>query len=226
MSLEKYTGHKKHPGLYHKIINQIPKIRLNYYELFAGSASIYSLITRPHGFNSVLNDLDAEVHKKLLQKYTGVCVLNENAIDLLKNWRFIEDEFIFLDPPYHHSTRPNAMELYKHEMTNDDHIQLLNAVQDLKCNIMIIHPKCDLYDSVLSSWRKIEVKVRYHKKTSLEVLYMNYPEPLQLQDYSFLGNDCWDRQRIVRKVNSYVLKFKKLPVLERNFILEKLNQIE
>lgn len=225
MSLDKYTGHKKHAGLYHKIINQIPKIRLNYYELFAGSASIYSLITEPHGFNGVLNDLDAEVHKKLVKQYRDAMVIKANAIHLLKSWKFLEGEFIFLDPPYHHSTRPNATDLYKHELTNDDHIKLLNAVQDLKCNIMIIHPKCDLYDSMLSSWRKIEIKVRYHKKTSIEVLYMNYAEPLQLQDYSYLGKDCWDRQRIDRKVKSYVSKFTKLPVLERNCILEKLNQI-
>lgn len=163
MTLEKYTGHKKHGGLYHKIINQIPRISFNYSELFAGSATIYSLIDTKDLF-VLLNDIDAEVKRLLSKKFPELQIESKNAIHLLKNWRDVPGEFIFLDSPYHHSTRPNATNLYKNEMTHDDHVQLLNAVQDLESNIMIIHPKCDLYDSMISSWRKIPLKVRYHQK--------------------------------------------------------------
>lgn len=91
---------------------------------------------------------------------------------------------------------------------------------------MIIHPKCELYDEFLHDWRKVEVKVRYHQKTQIECLYMNYPDPIELQDYSYLGNDCWERQRISRKVEAYKKKFEKMPVLERNCIIEKLNELK
>jgi len=227
-SLDNYTGHKNINGLFQKIINQVPKHTI-YAELFAGSAAIYSSFTVPAAL-SLLNDINPEVHQLLYEKYNNknVAVRNCNAINILKKTKLIWDKttFVFLDPPYHHNTRPLATELYQYEMTGFEHVELLNAVLGLKSNVMLIHPKCDLYDEFLHDWRKVEVKVRYHKKTSIECLYMNYPAPSELQDYSFLGNDCWERQRINRKTKAYVNKFKKMPVLERNCIIYKLNELK
>ena len=231
-TLDKYTGHKNKAGLYQKIINQIPKHDI-YAEFFAGSASVFDLITVPAAKN-ILNDINAEVYQLLVEKYqnTSFLICCYDAIKLLKlslktsNKKFFnKDFFVFLDPPYLHETRPNGTNLYKHEMTKIDHVQLLSNCLVMKCNLMIIHPKCELYEKMLFNWRKIEVKVRYNKKTSIECLYMNYPEPAELQDYSYLGNNCWDRQRIKRKVENYVEKFKKLPVLDRNHIINNLKKI-
>jgi DNA adenine methylase len=226
-TLDNYTGHKKVNGLFQKIINQVPK-HIIYAELFAGSAAIYSLFTVPAA-TIILNDINPEVQQLLKVKFPNVIVGNQCAIYLLKNFidnNYRKETFVFLDPPYHHSTRPLATELYKHEMTDFDHVQLLESVLNLKSNVMLIHPKCELYDIELSHWRKVEVKVRYHKKTQIECLYMNYPEPTELQDYSFLGNDCWERQRINRKTEAYIKKFQKMPVLERNCIINKLNELK
>lgn len=227
-TLDNYTGHKKIDGLYQKIINQIPKHRI-YAELFAGSAAIYSLFT-VLAETVILNDINSEVHNLLCEKFRDKSVLNRkyDAIDFLKKMQPLwnKETFVFLDPPYHHSTRPLATELYKHEMTHSDHLQLLITAQEMKCNLMITHPKCDLYDTFLHDWRKVEVKVRYHKKTSIECLYMNYPDPIELQDYSYLGNDCWERQRISRKKEAYKKKFEKMPVLERNCIIDILNELK
>lgn len=227
-TLDNYTGHKKVNGLYQKIINQVPKHNI-YAELFAGSAAICSLFI-VLAENVVLNDINPEVHNLLCEKFRdrNAVIWNRDALEFLQKMKFVwkQDVFVFLDPPYHHDTRPLATELYKHEMTNIDHLKLLHTVQLMKCNIMLIHPKCDLYDIELSHWRKVEVKVRYHKKTQIECLYMNYPEPTELQDYSFLGNDCWERQRISRKTEAYINKFQKMPVLERNCIINKLIELK
>lgn len=226
-TLDNYKGHKKVNGLFQKIINQIPKHDI-YAELFAGSAGIYSSFTVPAEI-SILNDINTEVHNLLCEKYRGkdVVLWNRDAIEFLYKMQVIwkRNVFVFFDPPYHHSSRPRATELYKHEMKHIDHLKLLETVQLMNCNLMLIHPKCDLYDNALSNFRKVEVKVRYHKKTSTECLYMNYPEPTELQDYSFLGNDCWERQRINRKTAAYLKKFENMPVLERNSILKKLNEL-
>jgi DNA adenine methylase len=227
-TLDNYTGHKKVNGLYQKIINQVPKHNI-YAELFAGSGAICSLFT-VLAETVILNDINSEVHNLLCEKYRdeNVVVWNRDAVEFLYKMQNIwkKNVFVFLDPPYHHSTRPLATELYKHEMKHIDHLMLLETVQSMNCNLMLIHPKCDLYDSSLSHWRKVEVKVRYHKKTQIECLYMNYPEPTELQDYSFLGNDCWERQRISRKTEAYIKKFQKMPVLERNCIINKLNELK
>lgn len=87
---------------------------------------------------------------------------------------------------------------------------------------MIIHPKCELYDNGLKDWRKVEVKIRYNNKTSIECLYMNYKEPGILQEDGYLGKDCWDRQRIKRKATRFLNKLIQLPELERNLILNKI----
>lgn len=226
-TLDNYTGHKKVNGLFQKIINQVPKHNI-YAELFAGSAAIYSSFTVPAA-TAVLNDINPEVHNLLCEKFRDrtAVIWNRDAVEFLYKMQVIwkKNVFVFLDPPYHHSTRPLATELYKHEMKHIDHLQLLETVRLMKCNIMLIHPKCELYDTELSHWRKVEVKVRYHQKTSIECLYMNYPDPIQLQDYSFLGNDCWERQRIRRKTDKYIEKFQKMPVLERNCIIDKLKEL-
>jgi DNA adenine methylase len=227
-TLDNYRGHKNVNGLFQKIINQVPKHSI-YAELFAGSASIFSLF-KVKAETNILNDINTEVHNLLCEKYRdeNVILWNRNAIEFIAKMRYVwkKDTFIFLDPPYHHKTIPKEVDLYEYEMTGFEHVELLNTLTDMKCNVMLIHPKCDLYDEFLHNWRKVEVKVRYHKKTSIECLYMNYPEPHELQDYSYLGNDCWERQRINRKTTAYVKKFKNMPVLERNCIIKKLNELK
>lgn len=223
-----YTGHKNIAGVFQKIINNIPAHKV-YCELFAGSASVLSLITVPAD-RIILNDLDPFVSNKLISRFPNTLIYSINAIDFLKKGSYniynnpYNDFFFFLDPPYLHSTRTNK-ELYRYEMSDSDHVQLLNVVLQSSCNVMIIHPKCKLYDTMLKDWRKVEIKIRYHRKTSIEYLYMNYEAPTQLQCYDYLGDDCWERQRISRKVKGYKNKFKKMPVLEKNYILQELNKL-
>ncbi|MBA7701401.1 hypothetical protein ES703_110137 [subsurface metagenome] len=89
---------------------------------------------------------------------------------------------------------------------------------------MIIHPSCKLYDQALHSFRTVEAAVRYHNKTSIEKLYMNYPGPEQLLTYVYAGKDCWDRQRIKRKGDRTIQKLLSLPAIERNYILDRIRK--
>lgn len=220
--MKNYPGQKKILGLYHKIINQIPKHQ-NYYEVFAGSAAIATLLMEKNSSAKFyLNDLDGSITDKLSCIFRQAKIYTMNAIKLLKKLVAADtDTFVFMDPPYLHSTRPNSKNIYTHEMTNADHKQFLSSVLQLKCNVMIVHPVCELYDTKLKGWRKVLIKVRYHNKTSLECLYMNYDLPEQLQVDAYLGTDCWDRQRIKRKAVSLVNKLIALPELERNYIIKR-----
>ena len=222
--MQNYKGHKKIQGVYQKIINHIPK-HTQYLELFAGSASIYSLLSVPAG-TVILNDKNPNTCRKLQSLFSGVTITNDCAVRILqlKKTVWTKETFIFLDPPYLHSTRPNSTELYEFEMTEREHIQLLHSVLQMNCNIMIIHPKCELYDTYLKDWYKVEVKIRYNRKTSIECLYMNYL-PDELQDYSYLGSDCWDRQRIKRKGERWVNKLMNLPELEKQYIINKIKSL-
>lgn len=233
MKEKAYPGQKKIYGVYHKIINEIPPFA-SYYELFAGTAAIYKELKKQKGRikrddNTLyfLNDINKAVTAKLKVDNVNSFKSNWKALHIitehiLPEHTNSERTFVFIDPPYLHSTRPTNTKLYKNEMTDSDHKKLLMAVLQLECNCMIIHPKCVLYDRILKNWRKVEVKIRYNRKTSIECLYMNYKKPNALQSDDLLGDDCWDRQRIKRKAKRMVEKFVKLPVLERKFIMKRL----
>lgn len=228
MQMKNYTGHKGQAGVFQQIINEIPRFD-EFHELFAGSGVISSLLEIKQPKLNFLNDKSAEVFLNLSKKFRSATVLNNCAISLINDAPNATNSkrVCFLDPPYLHETRPNATNLYEFEMTDNDHIQLLQTVlaNDEKFDFIIIHPKCDLYETYLKNWRKKEIKVRYHQKTSIEVIYMNYPEPTELHTYKYLGNDCWDRQRIKRKADRLVKSLSNLPVLERKYILEKIKSL-
>lgn len=199
-----YTGHKNIPGVIHKIINEIPKHE-HYYELFAGSGTVGQQL--PFSKSKHYNDLNTQVLQTIGEP-SGNTVIKTSvgAMELIQSLtKASTDTFIFLDPPYLHSCR-HSNKLYKFEITENDHIQLLNALQSLKCNCMIIHPTCQLYEQLLQSWRSLQLKIRYHKKTSIEKLYMNYQKPEILQSYKYIGKDCWQRQAFKRKAQRFINK--------------------
>lgn len=225
-STEYYPGQKNVSGVLQKIVNEIPASK-HIYELFAGSAAVSKfLAVGSSETNFHINDIDRSVTDRF-EYPAGSIVTNENAFDIIKSEMIVsagKDTFIFLDPPYHHETRPNNTEIYKHEFTHWDHVKILTMILKLKCNVMIIHPVHFLYDIVLDHWRTIDVKIRYHNKTSIERIYMNYPAPQLLQTNAVLGNDCWDRQRIKRKGDRLINKLKKLPVLEQKYLIERIQK--
>ena len=221
-----YPGNKNIPGLIQKIINQIPPCTY-FYELYAGSAAVSLVLSLVTGINLHfhINDIDPAVTANI-DYPAGSTVTTLPAAGILQQLLTVpdpENHFIFLDPPYHHSTRPNSLNLYNFEMSHTDHVQFLSMVLTVKCNCMIIHPRCELYDQELKSFRKVQLSVQYHNKTSIENLYMNYPGPGQLLTYNWAGTDCWDRQRIKRKGDRIVNKLSNLPVLERNYIIDRIN---
>lgn len=215
-----YPGQKNIPGVIHKIINEIPKHRF-YYEPFAGTAAIAKALPAA-GTVKFINDLNITVLDKIIlpREHTAIKT-SVPALDILQILLTAgTNTFCFIDPPYLHTVRYNN-KLYKHEMSESDHIQLLHALQLLKCNCMIIHPTCELYDNALQSWRSIQIKIRYNTKTSLEKIYMNYPKQ-ELQTYKFIGNDCWDRQRIKRKAQRFLKKGLHIPFPDPTYITDML----
>ena len=55
-----------------------------------------------------------------------------------------------------------------------------------------------------------------------EWVWMNYPEPLALHDYRYLGDDFGERQRIKRKVQRWTSRLQAMPRLERQALLAAL----
>ena len=203
-----YPGGKNGAGVYQTIINQIPP-HATYIELFAGSASIFRrkrpsrhAILIDAGFTPLPNWRgDPEVER-----------IKGCAIDYLRKRRYVPGPiFTYADPPYVRSSRKSSRDIYDNEMTDDQHFELLTMLQRAPGSIMISGYASELYDSVLSDWRRVEFQAQTRRGMAIEVLWMNYPEPLILHDFQYLGDDFRDRERIKRKVRRMIDRLDREP---------------
>ena len=113
-----------------------------------------------------------EVMTQAAERLKGVQIENLPALELLKRYD-TPDVFIYADPPYLHGTRKNY--LYKHEMEDAGHVELLEALLNHHGKVMLSCYDNDLYNNMLAGWRKESIKTQAEgglKRT--ETLWMNY----------------------------------------------------
>lgn len=223
--LDNYTGNKQVHGLWQWIINRIPPYKI-YYELFAGSAAIARNL--PPMDPKVIVDYNAGIIDALMNCITRLSnakIICADALQILSTVRAgtksPTDAFVYMDPPYMFSCRLQNRRYYKNEMTDSQHRQLLSRVRTVKFNCMISHPENKMYDKALKGWTKEKYKVSYHGTPVWECIYYNYPRPEVLHTYDFVGSDCWDRQRVKRKIERLARKLAELPALERNAVIAR-----
>ena len=131
---------------------------------------------------------------------------------------------MYIDPPYPHQSRKSDTR-YPCEMTDDEHRCLLEVLEHYNhARIAISTYPNGLYEACLPGWRLAEFESQTRRGMATEHLYMNYPEPTELHDYRYVGDDYRERERIAKKVRRHVAKFNKLPSLERRAILSALQQ--
>lgn len=129
-----------------------------------------------------------------------------------------ERTFVYIDPPYLHETRKSGHR-YQHELSPADHMRLLRAACDLPCLVMISGYWSDLYAEWLSDWRHYSFQSHTRGGMAQEFVWCNYPEPTELQDYRWLGNNKRERYNLLRVRTNLLAKLEKLPQLERNALL-------
>lgn len=89
----------------------------------------------------------------------------------------------YVDPPYMFETR--ARKYYKHEMTTDDHEDLLTHLVAHKGMIILSGYATSLYDEALAGWMRTELRATTeHGNTRTEVLWIN-PRAVSAQQLSF-----------------------------------------
>lgn len=215
----KYPGGKGGAGVYQAIINQIPPHRV-YFEPFVGGGNVFERKTP--AASSVLMDADPHVvalWRERTRQRPDVTVLEGNAIEALERSGWTGDEFVYLDPPYVHDTRKGGA-IYRFEMSDADHVRLLAVLAKLRVPFALSGYRGELYDAAAHAhgWRRIDFKAMTRRGPMTESLWMNYPAPAALADYSHVGRDYRERERIKRKVHRWVSRWQQLPANERNAI--------
>lgn len=223
MSDLSYFGGKAGSGTYQTIINQIPPHEL-YVEGFAGMAAIFRK-KRP-ARQSLLIEIDPSTINRLVGAgvHSGL-IYSGSALDVLKQFKGELDTrqtFIYLDPPYPRSSRKSDSK-YNFELTHDEHSALLKLIKSYQhARIAISTYPNNMYSHRLEDWRVIEFESQTRRGKSTEVLFMNYPEPDELHDYRYLGEDYRERERITRKLNRWQAKFSELAPLEQKAMIQRL----
>lgn len=227
-----YKGGKNGNGTYQTIINQIPRHDI-YLELFAGSAAIYKNIRAAN--ISILCDKDKKQCESLKKSVRpGTIVLNCDVINalpiLIAMLEVLKSKgcniFLYLDPPYPFSSRSYKKPIYTHEMNDEDHIALLNGIRCATFPIAISTYNNRMYAEHLYDWRLLKYQSIVRGGNRTEYLYMNYPDPEVLHDYSFLGSNFREREAISRKVKNMQNKLNSMPVPELIAILSGVISIE
>ena len=216
-----YIGSKNANGVLHTIINNIP-FHTRYFELYAGSASIYQAKV-PANWN-LLCDINPHQVTRLKETidddHTIIKCLP--AMSIIAAYDFGRSDFVYLDPPYPFPSRRTGKKYYKYEMNQDDHAQLLQEVKAMKGNIMISTRKNDLYAGELKDWRKVEISTADRAGACTEIIYTNYDSPALLHQYDYVGHGFTDRQRINRKIKRFELKLAMLQAYEKHLFIQEL----
>lgn len=144
-------------------------------------------------------DLDPEVIRTWQQQWPHLCqVVQEDAVDYLRQLDLDEDTLIYVDPPYHPDTRRRAR-VYRHDYSVADHERLLECLVDLPCKVMISGYASPLYERYLRAWSVHRFQAKTQVDVREEWVWFNYPKPDLLHDDSYLGKDFREREQIRRR---------------------------
>jgi DNA adenine methylase len=110
----------------------------------------------------------------LISRLQGVVIEHRDAIDVM-NAHDTEQTLHYVDPPYVKSTRKDKGDDYAHEMTDDQHVQLLDCLKSLKGKVVLSGYKSHIYDMYLTGWERVERKALADGASErTEVLWMNF----------------------------------------------------
>lgn len=131
--------------------------------------------------------------------------------------------FVYADPPYVHSTRGKDR-IYQHEMTDEQHAEFLRIAKCLPCDVLIHGYPSSLYSEALQRWRTFTFKAMTRGGLRTEQVWCNYAEPTELHDYSQVGANKRQRERIRRRCRNWSAALARAGSHERGAILQALTR--
>lgn len=111
------------------------------------------------------------------ERFAGVLIENRDAVDVIRDHDG-PDTLHFVDPPYVHETRVmRAKGGYRHELEDDGHLRLIEALKTVDGKVVLCGYPSDLYDRELQGWARHATQARMSagRGTGLrtEVVWLN-----------------------------------------------------
>lgn len=83
-----------------------------------------------------------------------------------------------------------------------------------------------LYASRLATWNSVSFQAMTRGgRLGTEWLWYNFPTPIQLHDYRYLGENFRERERIKRKKSRWVARLERMPALEKMALLSAIRDV-
>lgn len=125
------------------------------------------------------------------QRLSGVIVENRPALKIIDQHDGT-DVLFYVDPPYMHETRVMRNSRYQHELSEDEHIELLQALNQVKGMVVLSGYPSPVYEKHLEGWQlhTREARASGHRGTvkRTEAVWLNpAAEAQQLQMRMFGG---------------------------------------
>ncbi len=226
-----YPGGKSAAGVPQWIVANLPPA-LFYCEPFAGRGGVFR--HKPPAMVSWLNDSDCEAvawwlaRREYFRTERSLKVTHGCGIRLVQiaAQLGVRDLMFYCDQPYVLSTRVHR-KLYKHELSDEQHGQLLEALVSLRCGAAVSGYDHPLYRSVLAGWRLEQREVITRGGTTrVECLWINQIADSMragLQsEYSDFGPDYRERERVAKKLRRWRSMFRAMPDYESRALLREL----
>jgi len=233
------TGTKGGSGVWQRIISEMPAHRV-YVEAFWGRGTLATIkrpaectigldldpaaITSGNDFGALMFLADA---RRWLKDYFRLSrspdaesyVARAAAGIATFAGAAVSDHFVYLDPPY-----LGCSGYYKHELTEAEHRDLCRVFLALPCPAALSGYHSAAYAEELSgAARLIEIPTvnRAGRKVT-ECLWLNFDPPARYHDVRFVGSGRRERERIRRRVRNWRDGLARLPIAERQAVLEAL----
>lgn len=126
----------------------------------------------------------------IMARLAGVVIEHRPATEVMSQQDGPET-LHYVDPPYVHATRSTAhnstRKNYTHEMTDADHVQLLDFLQTLKGMVVLSGYPHPMYENALSGWTRVERQALADgARVRTEVLWSN-PQAAISVPYTLFG---------------------------------------
>jgi len=142
------------------------------------------------------------------------------GIEFLKAFPAGQDVLVYADPPFVRSTRKTARDIYAHEMTDDDHKELLAALVDFPGRVLLSGYPNAFYDRSLTSWSRTRFRVTTRGGMAAQKLWFNFDRPDALHDCRYLGANFREREKIRRRIARWEARLERMAPLERQAMFQ------
>jgi len=215
-----YFGSKATTGLCQPLIALMPPHE-TYIETHLGGGAIMK--RKPPALRNIGIDLNPRALAQFTCDYP-VELVHGCAHQFLAQYAYQGRELVYCDPPYLLQTRSSGRK-YRFDYREQDHIELLELLKGLPCNVMLSGYPSRLYEDGLGGWNRVELQVMNQAGVRTEKLWFNFT-PDRVHWARFAGKNFTDRQRIKRKAHNWGKHYQALPRAERVAVLAAMMAVE